>query len=109
METIGKITPSVMNIRPQSCPKNAGVTDGEYVSGQRAVPPVRAQRDRWETGKNPPNTKKNFGYLMWVNVTVSSCEVNDEAEYEISGALLMMLNGAVMASENVNTPETASS
>lgn len=20
---------------------------------------------RWETGKNPPNTKKNFGYLMW--------------------------------------------
>ncbi|MHD0335553.1 TraU family protein (plasmid) [Escherichia coli] len=26
METIGKkITPSVMNIRPQSCPKNAGV------------------------------------------------------------------------------------
>ncbi len=25
METIGKITPSVMNIRPQSCLKNAGV------------------------------------------------------------------------------------
>ncbi|EBO8547622.1 traU family protein, partial [Salmonella enterica subsp. enterica serovar Senftenberg] len=20
---------------------------------------------RRETGKNPPNTKKNFGYLMW--------------------------------------------
>lgn len=20
---------------------------------------------RWETGNNPPNTKKNFGYLMW--------------------------------------------
>ncbi|EFL9830281.1 conjugal transfer protein [Escherichia coli] len=20
---------------------------------------------RWEAGKNPPNTKKNFGYLMW--------------------------------------------
>ncbi|CDW60640.1 TrbC Ftype and TraU domain containing protein [Trichuris trichiura] len=42
---------------------------------------------RWETGKNPPNTKKNFGYLMWRK------------------PLLMMLNGAVMASENVNTPE----
>ncbi|KJX15671.1 conjugal transfer protein [Enterobacter hormaechei subsp. xiangfangensis] len=20
---------------------------------------------RWEAGRNPPNTRKNFGYLMW--------------------------------------------
>ncbi|MEA4405330.1 TraU family protein, partial [Klebsiella pneumoniae] len=20
---------------------------------------------RWEAGKNPPNTRKNYGYLMW--------------------------------------------
>ncbi|HBR6573350.1 TPA: traU family protein, partial [Klebsiella pneumoniae] len=19
----------------------------------------------WEAGKNPPNTRKNYGYLMW--------------------------------------------
>ncbi len=61
METSGKITPSVMNIRPQSCPKNLALPDGEYVPGQRTVPPVRASVTRWETGKNPPNTKKNFG------------------------------------------------
>ncbi len=69
------------------------------------MPPVRAQCDPLGNGKNPPNTKKNFGYLMWRKRTVSSCEVNDEAEYEISGSTAMMLNGAVMASENVNTPE----
>ncbi|MFV9004411.1 TraU family protein, partial [Raoultella ornithinolytica] len=20
---------------------------------------------RWEAGRNPPNTRKNYGYLMW--------------------------------------------
>ena len=27
--------------------------------------PLQPMSTRWETGKNPPNTKKNFGYLMW--------------------------------------------
>ena len=22
---------------------------------------------RWEAGRNPPNTRKNYGYLMWRN------------------------------------------
>ncbi|MCW7419098.1 hypothetical protein SFA33_24995 [Escherichia coli] len=29
------------------------------------MPSVRTQCDALGDGKNPPNTKKNFGYLMW--------------------------------------------
>ncbi|HFF8535574.1 conjugal transfer pilus assembly protein TraU, partial [Klebsiella pneumoniae] len=27
--------------------------------------PVGRSVMRWEAGKNPPNTRKNYGYLMW--------------------------------------------
>ncbi len=37
---------------------------------------------RWEAGKNPPNTRKNYGYLMWrkrncVFLTGVSHEINE--------------------------------
>ncbi|HBV0018752.1 TPA: TraU family protein [Escherichia coli] len=36
----------------------------EYPDSRQCHPFGRSVT-RWETGKNPPNTKKNFGYLMW--------------------------------------------
>ncbi len=42
---------------------------------------------------------------MWRKRNCVFREVNDEAEYEISGSTADDAEGAVMASENVNTPE----
>ncbi|HAU9576571.1 TPA: traU family protein [Escherichia coli] len=43
---------------------------GEHVPGQRTADsgqchPFGRSVMRQETEKNPPDTKKNFGYLMW--------------------------------------------
>jgi conjugal transfer pilus assembly protein TraU len=61
----GRTRRSATNIRPDHPKRALALSDGEHVSGQRSVPSLGRSVMRWEAGKNPPNTRKNYGYLMW--------------------------------------------
>lgn len=66
METIGKNNAVCNEYPPPILPKERWryqMVNMYPDSGQ--CHPFGRSVTRWETGKNPPNTKKNFGYLMW--------------------------------------------
>ena len=71
----GKITPSVMNIRPQSCPKNAGVIRW-WICIRTADSAIRSGAV-WCAGRREkirPTQRKTSATWCGVNVTVYSCK-----------------------------------
>ena len=62
---------------------------------------------RWEAGRNPPNTRKNFGYLMWRKRNcVFLWKESSETQLNIF-ILMLLLTGTAVAAGSPGSPTTA--